>query len=382
MLLYHKESGGALFKAKKIVYPILEKTDKQKEAGSVFDGEYQEYEIYPGSSTAMAQLDALLEREGIRRDANLEYTIGLYDDGQLIATGSVFRNTLRCMAVDSRHQGEGLLNRVISRLISYQAQRGIFDLFVYTKCDTAKFFADLGFYEICRVPGQVVFMENRRGGFAGYLKSLGDGGPGESRAAVVMNANPFTLGHRYLVERAAAENDRVHLFVVSEDVSLVPFETRYRLVREGVAHLDNVTLHTTGPYMISSATFPSYFIKDSQDVIRAQARLDLQVFGGIAAQLGIRARYVGEEPFSQVTGIYNAVMAEELPRKGIRCVVLPRQEQGGSAISASAVRQLIQEGRMEEMKALVPESTYRYFVSPEGAETVRRIRESADVIHY
>lgn len=349
----------------------------------MFDQEYAEYEIYPGNRRASAQLDALLEREGIRKDGNLEYTLGLYDgEGELIATGSVFKNTLRCMAVDSRHQGEGLMNRVVTRLVSYQAQRGIFDLFLYTKCSTAKFFGDLGFYEICRVPGQVVFMENRRDGFVHYLAELGEGGPGETRAAVIMNANPFTLGHRYLVERAAAENDRVHLFVVSEEASLVPFAARYRLVEEGVADLPNVTLHTTGPYMISSATFPSYFLRDSEDVIQAQARLDIQVFQRIAAALGITARYVGEEPFSQVTGIYNTVMAEELGKAGLRCVVIPRREQAGAAISASAVRRLIQEGRMEEMRGLVPETTYRFFTSQEGAETVRRIREAGDVVHY
>jgi len=344
---------------------------------------YEVRRILPGNRHAAEQLDALLAKEGISRDGNLEYTIGLYDaDGRLVATGSVFKNTLRCMAVDSNHQGKGLLNRVTSLLVEYQANREIFELFLYTKCSTAKFFGDLGFFEICRVSDQVVFMENRRNGFSDYLSKLGEPGAGPRRSAIIMNANPFTLGHRHLVERASAESDTVHLFVVSEDASLVPAKVRYRLVKEGVGDLPNVVLHPTGPYMISSATFPSYFIRDSRDIILAQARLDIQVFAHIAKKLMITARYVGEEPFSELTGLYNDVMRQELTAAGIDCVIIPRKEQGGEAISASTVRQYIQRGELERLSAMVPESTLRYFSSPEGAETVVRIRQAENVVHY
>lgn len=111
-------------------------------------------------------MDALLEKEGIERDKNLDYSIGLFDDNyDLVATGSCFANTLRCMAVSSEHQGEGLMNQIISHLIEFQYSRGNTSLFLYTKCNTARFFGDLGFYEIARVEGKVVFMENRRTGF-------------------------------------------------------------------------------------------------------------------------------------------------------------------------------------------------------------------------
>lgn len=86
-----------------------------------------------------------------------------------------------------------------------------------------------------------------------------------------MNANPFTLGHLYLTERASAENDTVHLFMVSEDASLIPFKVRRRLVTEGTSHLDNIIYHDSGPYIISSATFPSYFQKDMDSVIESHA---------------------------------------------------------------------------------------------------------------
>ena len=200
--------------------------------------------------------------------------------------------------------------------------------------------------------------------------------------AVVMNANPFTLGHQYLVETAAADCDVLHLFVVSEDASLVPFAVREQLVKEGTAHLNNVVYHRTESYMISNATFPSYFLKDKDTVIRSHAVLDITIFEKIAKALRIRVRYVGEEPFSAVTGIYNQVMAEQLATAGLTLTVIPRKESGGTAISASKVRQLIKENRMEEMHGLVPESTYSYFISDVGRETAEKIRGCADVVHY
>lgn len=50
--------------------------------------------------------------------------------------------------------------------------RGNLHLFLYTKVNSARFFGDLGFYEIARVDGTLVFMENRKNGFPGYLKAL------------------------------------------------------------------------------------------------------------------------------------------------------------------------------------------------------------------
>ena len=197
-----------------------------------------------------------------------------------------------------------------------------------------------------------------------------------------MNSNPFTLGHQYLVERASAESEILHLFLVSEDASLVPWPVRKRLVLEGTAHLNNVIYHDSGPYIISNATFQSYFLKDEAAVIEGHARLDLEIFRKIAGVLGIRRRYVGEEPFSQVTGIYNRIIQEELPKSGMECIVVPRKEQNGRAISASFVRQCIQSGDMDALEKLVPEPTLRYFRSAEAAPVIARIRNTGDVMHY
>lgn len=329
-------------------------------------------------------VDELLAAEGIRRDANLDYTCGMYDDEMnLIATGSCFGNTLRCMAVSHTHQGEGLMNSIVSHLIEVQFSRGNTHLFLYTKCDSARFFGDLGFYEIARINGQIVFMENKRTGFSSYLNSLEKQKESAPRiAALVMNANPFTLGHQYLVEKAASENDILHLFIVSEDASLVPFSVRKKLVMEGTAHLKNIRYHDSGPYIISNATFPSYFQKDEQAVIESHAMLDLTVFTKIASALGINRRYVGEEPTSLVTGIYNQIMSEKLPENGIECVIVPRKENKGAVISASTVRQALKEENWPLLEELVSETTLNYFKSPDARPVIDKIQASENVIHY
>ena len=170
--------------------------------------------------------------------------------------------------------------------------------------------------------------------------------------------------------------------MVSEDASLVPFAVRRRLVAEGVAHLHNVVLHDSGPYIISNATFPSYFLKDEAAVIDGHARLDLAVFTKIAQALNISARYVGEEPTSQVTGMYNQIMCEQLPSAGIDCVVVPRRQAGGRAISASTVRQCLQTGDWAALETLLPKSSLDYFRSPEAAPVLERIRNAGNVVHY
>ena len=345
--------------------------------------EYSISQIYPSDKRGLAQVDALLQKEGITRDGNLDYICAMRDeDGGVIATGSCFGPTLRCFAVSSDHQGEGLLNEIITHLMEVQFARGNTHLFLYTKTASAKFFESLGFYEIARVDGTLVFMENRKNGFGSYLKALEKTKKDGVSAALVMNANPFTLGHRYLVETAAARCDTLHLFVLSEDASLVPFSVRKKLVQAGTAHIPNVILHDSGPYIISNATFPSYFLKDAAAVIEGHARLDLAVFIKIAQALGVTARFVGEEPTSQVTGLYNEIMVRELPKAGIACHIIPRLAVNGRAISASTVRQALQQGDWDTLGTLVPDSTLAYFQSPEAAPVLAKIRSAGNVVHY
>ena len=360
--------------------------------------DYSVIEILPSDINRNQEVIQLLEHEGIHKDTHLDYTCGIYDENmELAATGSCFGNTLRCLAVSSSHQGEGLMNQIISHLVMIQAERGNTHLFLYTKCESSHFFENLGFYEITRIKNQVVFIENRRSGFYGYLnrlkKETEDSNVMDSlfsknisapprRAAIVINANPFTLGHQYLIEKASAENDIIHLFLVSEDAGLIPFSVRKKLVLKGTSHLDNIIYHDSGSYIISSTTFPSYFQKDTEAVMESHARLDLTIFTAIAKFLSISRRYVGEEPFSQVTALYNHIMKQNLPEQGIECIEIPRKKIREQIISASSVRQAIKEGDQMLLARCLPAATLDYFRSPDAEEILRRISMASDVIHH
>lgn len=335
------------------------------------------------------KIDALLHQENIKKDKNLDYTCYMMnDDYEVVGTGSLFGNTLRCLAVSNKYQGEGLLNQIVTHLISVQYERGNTHLFVYTKIDSAKFFESLGFYTITKIDQQLVFMENKRTGFSDYLNQLLHETPVEYLnkekriAAIVMNANPFTLGHLYLLETASKACDYLHLFVVSEEASLVPFEIRKKLILEGTKHLTNIIYHDSGPYIISSSTFPSYFQKDEESVIKGHALLDLSIFKEISQKLNIQVRYVGNEPTSFVTNLYNQTMATELPKSNIECIIIDRKEINNRAISASLVRQALKENNLELLLELVPQSTYDFFVSDAAKPIIEKIQHEDNVIHY
>ncbi|MDO4643004.1 MAG: [citrate (pro-3S)-lyase] ligase [Cardiobacteriaceae bacterium] len=304
----------------------------------------------------------LLVQEGIRSEEHLDAVYGIFaDDGSLVATGARFRNILKCIAIDKDHQGSSLFNTLMSGLMNEVFQQGFSACYVYTKAQARDAFHWLGFREIAHVDDKLYFLENALVGLPQYLNALKTQYvEAASVAAIVMNANPFTNGHLYLVEKAAHENDVVHLFVLSEDFSQFSATVRMALVRAGVAHLPNVYVHPTGDYLISAATFPSYFLREDDDVIAVQARLDARIFKQyIVPTLGIMKRYVGNEPLSPTTEIYNQALAQEFAGEP-QLEVVARLSCEGECISASRVRRLLEEGNLEAIRPLVPSTTFRY----------------------
>jgi [citrate (pro-3S)-lyase] ligase len=233
------------------------------------------------------------------------------------------------------------------------------------------------------VEGSFVFLENRSNGFKNYLAhltelSFKDGVSG----AIVLNANPFTKGHLHLVETAASQCDHLHLFVVSEDKSLFPYKVRRHLVEKGTEDFKNVSIHESGPYIISNATFPSYFLKDEADVMKKHALLDATVFTSIAKAMNIKMRFVAEEPFSAVTSVYNMVLSEHLPQNGVDFKIIPRLEHNGTPISASNVRLALKNSDWDTLESIVPQSTLEYLQSPEAEPVIEAIKARENVVHH
>lgn len=182
--------------------------------------------------------------------------------------------------------------------------------------------------------------------------------------AIVVNCNPFTNGHLYLIETAASQVDHLFVFVVQENLSIFPFDDRLRLVDEGVAHLKNITVIPSGRFIISSLTFSEYFNKSELQEHTIDSSLDITIFAReIAPSLNIRVRFAGEEPHDNVTNQYNQTMRTILPQYGIKFVEIPRKEMNGKPISASYVRSLLKENNFEEIEKIVPKTTLDYLLN-------------------
>ena len=287
-------------------------------------------------------------------------TVLVWDGEMLIATGSRTGNLLKYIAVDPARQGEGLLAKVLTALRQEAFREGHSQLFLYTKPRNEPLFADLMFYPVAQT-GDVLLMEDRRDGIGQFIRQLPAGEHTGKVGAAVMNCDPFTLGHQYLVETASKACDHLYIFVLSEERGHFSASDRLEMVRRGTAHLNNVTVLPTGPYLISSATFPTYFLKDRDQADRIHCQLDVEIFARhFAPAFSIKTRFVGTEPLSPLTQQYNVILKSQLPSRGIRVEEIPRLTQGNVPVSASAVRAALAAGDLLAVKNLVPQTTFAY----------------------
>lgn len=183
--------------------------------------------------------------------------------------------------------------------------------------------------------------------------------------SIVMNCNPFTMGHRYLIELAASQVDRLYVFVVQEDKSFFKYDDRFEMVKQGTSDLKNVKVVSSGKFIISSLTFPEYFMKDYVKEKNFDVSMDVETFCKyIAPPLNIKKRYAGEEPFDPVTKNYNENMSRILPKYGMEFCEIPRLALDEThVINATEVRRLLKERDFKTIKEYVPQSTLDILVS-------------------
>ncbi len=332
---------------------------------------------YPMKGIKLEKLKEFLMREELSYDEGIEFTVNIcLSDGKIAATGSLQGNVLKCIAVADEYQGEGLAAKIVTLLMSKGFENGHSHMFLFTKTENIIIFSDLGFYLIAETK-DAALMENKKDGIRNFVNSLKGEHNCSNAGAIVLNCNPFTNGHLYLVETAAKMCRILHLFVVSEDKSTFPAKVRFELVKRGVEHLNNVVVHPTSDYLISSATFPTYFIKEKYKAGDINCMLDLTIFcEHFAKALNITRRFVGTEPFDVVTASYNIMMKSFLGERGIDVIEVPRLEENNYPVSASVVRKLMAEGNYDEIKKIVPRTTYEYIISDRGMKIAEKIRSS------
>jgi [citrate (pro-3S)-lyase] ligase len=327
-------------------------------------------------------VDEFLGGFDLSLDDDVEYTVAARLGEKIVGTCSFAGKVLKCFGVSEEMQGEGISASLITHLTDKLFEKGIYETFIFTKPKNKGIFEGLGYGEVHSTK-DVILLEGGMANVKRYVQTmfkksgLGDG----KKAALVMNCNPFTLGHRYLIETAAQENDEVVVFIVEEERSLFPFNVRLNLVRRGTEDLKNVHVIPGGNYIISSSTFPSYFLRQDDERMRAYTRLDAGIFGKfIAPAFNIVKRYVGTEPYCQMTGSYNEALKSILPVYGVDVNLIERLEVRDKAVSASEVRNLIRTDNWEEIGKIVPDSTYE-FLKSEAADTIIKKIKGSDSLH-
>lgn len=319
------------------------------------------------------KVESFLKTNGLRLEKVNLYMAIQDADENILAGGGLDGDTIKCIAVSEKARSGGLAVPLISRLISVAAQQGHTNVKVFSKPENTAIFESLGFTVIGRAP-KAVLMENGRG-LAAYLSGF-PVKPGMTDGVIIMNANPFTIGHKYLIEKAAGQVDHLFVIVVKEDVSRFPYADRLAMTKAACADFSNVTVCEGSDYQISAATFPTYFLKELSDASETQMRLDLDIFARhIAPALGATVRFVGSEPQDALTARYNAIMKEVLPAAGVQVVELPRlcySELGEeSPVSASAVRKGL-DGFDGGFWHLLPETSLPYVLAEAAVTALRQ----------
>lgn len=326
----------------------------------------------PASHKIVAAAVLLLKHAGLSLEADCEVLLVAVteNDERMIGCGAIAGNVLKCIAVAPEFKGEGVSLKLLTELVTMAFEMQRSELFLFTCSKNIELFAGAGFWPIAQAGDSVVLMENSHERLARYCRLLRmQRHPGKKIGSIVMNANPFTLGHRWLVEQAVAQCDWLHLFVVKEDASFFSYQDRLALIQQGIAGIPHVTLHSGSAYLISRATFPGYFLKDKGAVDDCHSQIDLGLFREhLAPALGITHRFVGSEPLCSLTRAYNQRMqalltAPTLSGPVIEVIELPRFEINGEPVSASRVRKLYAERNWPAIAALVPSATFAFLTS-------------------
>ena len=337
-------------------------------------------ELHPTIPRQRRQIEMFLQTNGLRYD-DVDYYAAIVDESsdEMIAGGGLKGSVIKCVAVADGHKGEAVANVIVSHLIAKANAEGCQCVKLYTKPDNRQLFESLSFRLIAESPNAIL-METGVGGIEKYseelrVKSEELGVKSEELkndesvvsnarkpiGVIVMNANPFTLGHRFLVEQSSELVERLYVVVVREDCSMFSYNERKAMVSQGVRDIGNVVVVDGSDYAVSAATFPTYFLKQLSDATDTQIILDLDLYRRrIAPALGATIRFFGSEPTDPLTRRYNELMHQQLGEEHVH--EIQRKQQEGSAISASRVRKAMMEGCLWDAIQLVPPTTIPYII--------------------
>lgn len=309
----------------------------------VFQQNFEIREIPLVVKSCKQRVEEFLAKNDLRLD-EVDYYAGVFlvgDSDVLLGGGGLKGNIIKCVAIEDELRQTGMGAKLISHLYLTAIRQGETDVKVFTKPQNKEIFTSLAF-KILATSDKAILLENGDGlkKYCNYLTSLKKEG---ENGCIVMNANPFTLGHRYLVGKAACQVDNLYIIVVKEDKSVFPYKERLQMIKDGTKDISNVVVCQGSDYQISEATFPTYFLKELNSASQTQISLDLDLFvKHIAPSLNIKKRFVGTEPSDALTNQYNVLMSKVLPSNNIEFVEVQRKENEKGIISASRLRKKLE----------------------------------------
>jgi len=309
----------------------------------------------------IARVKTFLALFDLEYDKRATETLYVEDENQIVGTVSRLDHLIECLAVDEHYRGENLAGLLISEMLVRFREAHIYHYMVYTKANYIHFFESMNFHCLAATD-KVAILEGGIGSIQTEISAIKQkmqskwGQPLESLdiASMVVNCNPITAGHLGLIQLVAEKHQKMVLFVVEEDRSMFSFKERISLVYLATQAFENVLVLPSTKYIVSSLTFPGYFLKSMDEKEEEHARLDAIIFKNyFMKELNLAKRYVGTErdPFMIK---YNAILKAAL---GDQLEIISRFLKNGVPISASIVRELILNNRLEEALAYVPEAT-------------------------
>jgi len=317
------------------------------------------------------QID-FLAKNGLEYEHDIDYAVLVYDNDKLIATASLANNIMKCFLVIKEYKGKNITNQMFKHLVDILHERNVYHFFVFTTPSNEKVFLSLNMTTVVKTMNTVLLESGENIEQVLNELKLDYNLSNKKKSCVIINANPMTLGHLYLIETASKESDEVIVFVVSEDLSSFPFVDRFKIIKKAVKHLDNVHVLPTLSYLVSKLTFPKYFLKEDQLISDEQTLVDVLVYKQFYTKaFNINMRYLGEEPFSFNTSKYNKVLKDYL---GNNVKIIKRKEINDKAISASKVRKYIKMNKLEKLKNYVPQATIDYLNSDKGKAVIEKIQ--------
>ena len=319
------------------------------------------------------KVEKFLNDNDLRLDG-VDYYAGVFlvgEDDVLLGGGGLQGNVIKCIAIADDLRETGMGTKLISHLYLQAINNGEETVRVFTKPENKEIFTSLGF-KLLATSDKAILLENGNGlkHYCDYLASLRREG---ENGAIVMNANPFTLGHRYLIETAAKEVNNLYIIVVKENRSLFSYDDRKRMITKGIEDLKNVIICEGSDYQISNTTFPTYFLKEITDATDTQISLDLDLFSKhIAPALNIKKRFIGTEPKDILTNRYNYLIKSILPEKCIEVVEVDRlQNESNVIISATTVRECLSSFDFYGAKQLVYPTTIPFLLSYLAVQSIK-----------